>query len=48
MRAGFRERLGLWLERLGFLDAVLLRYDGEAPRGRRRYVNRVSRHVVVR
>lgn len=48
MSAGIRERFGLWLERLGWFDSILLRYDGEAPGGRARYVNRVSRHVLIR
>lgn len=42
-----RERLGMWLERFTVLHSVLLRYDGLAPSGRKRYVNRVSRHSVV-
>jgi hypothetical protein len=48
MSMGWRERLGIWLQRVGWFDRVLLRYDGETPDGRSRYVNRVSRHTVRR
>lgn len=46
MNASWRTRFGFWLERWTVLRPLLLRYDGEAPRGKR-YVNRVNGHLVV-
>jgi hypothetical protein len=43
-----RGRFGLWLERFEWLHPVLLRYDGETPDGRGRYINQVNRYVVVK
>lgn len=52
MRTPMRERFGVWLQHLlpeyGRLERLLLRYDGEGPRYQLRYVNRISRHVVLR
>ena len=46
MRATRWDRFGFWLERWQVLRPLLLKYDGEAPAGRR-YVNRVNGHLVV-
>lgn len=45
-----RERIGMWLQRWTILHPFLLRLDahGVLPDGRRRYVNRVSRHLVMK
>lgn len=48
MPYSWRDRLGMWLQRFTVLDRVLLRYDGIAPDGRRRYVNRINRFSVLR
>lgn len=45
-----RELIGMWLQKWKFLHPILLKVDGDgiAPEGRTRYVNRVSRHLVVK
>jgi hypothetical protein len=48
MKARRRERFGAWLERFTFLHRWLLEFDGIAPNNRGRYVNRVSRHLVLK
>jgi len=48
MKADWRTRFGFWLERFAFLERFLFRYDGVAPGGRLRYINRVNGHCVVR
>lgn len=47
MRYSIRERIGMRLEQCRALRPFILQYDGEAPNGRARYVNRISRHVLV-
>lgn len=47
MKSSLRERIGIRLERYRLLHPFILQYDGEAPNGRARYVNRISRHVLV-
>lgn len=47
MRPDWRTRLGFWLERHAVVRPLLLRYDGQAPSGAGRYVNRVNGHVVI-
>jgi len=42
-----RDRLAFALERVPAFHPLLLRFDGIAPGGRRRYVNRINGHVVV-
>lgn len=42
-----RARLGMWLQRFAITHRWLLAFDGIAPHGRRRYINRINRHVVV-
>ena len=46
MKVTLRLRIGFWLEKWRVLRPLLLKYDGEAPAGRR-YINRVSGHLVV-
>lgn len=45
-----RELIGMWLQRWTILHPLLLVLDGDgyAPNGRRRYMNRVSRHLVMK
>lgn len=45
-----RALIGMWLERWTILHPWLLRLDahGILPDGRRRYVNRISRHLVMK
>lgn len=47
MRPRLWDRILWWLgERAAGVPGVL-RYDGIAPHGRRRYVNRINGHLVV-
>lgn len=45
-----RELVGMWLQKWTILHPLLLRLDkdGILPDGRRRYVNRVSGHLVMK
>lgn len=47
-----RALIGMWLQRWTILHPLLLKpegyNDGWTPDGRRRYVNRVSRHLVMK
>lgn len=42
-----RELIGMWLQKWKFLHPLLLESDGTHPDGRRRYVNRLSRHLIM-
>lgn len=45
-----RALVGMWLQRWAILHPLLLRLDahGVLPDGRRRYVNRISGHLVMK
>lgn len=47
-----RELIGMWLQKWPILHPLLLvpegYNEGWCPDGRRRYVNRVSRHLVMK
>lgn len=47
MKGSRRHRFGMWLERFTWLHSWLLELDGEHE-GRRRYVNRVNGHLVMK
>jgi len=47
VKPSIRDRFGFWVETLPYLRWLFLRYDGVAPGGRDRYVNRINGHVVV-
>lgn len=47
MRGDLRTRLGFWVERFTFLHRWLFVFDGIAPSGFARAVNRVNGHVVL-
>jgi hypothetical protein len=48
MKTRLRDRLAFWLESVGWFDRLLLKYDGEAPACKRRCINRINGHVVLR
>ena len=47
-----RELIGMWLQKWSFLHPLLLvpegYNDGWTPDGRRRYMNRISGHLVMK
>lgn len=43
-----RERIGMWLQRRWWARPFVLEYNSTAADGRRRYVNRLSGHLVMR
>lgn len=49
MGMSWRDRIAYRLERYSWLHWLLVRADGVTPHtGRRRYVNRINGHVLVR
>jgi hypothetical protein len=47
VRASRRERFGIWLQRFTWTHRWLFVFDGE-HNGRRRYVNRINGHLVMK
>lgn len=47
MKPTLRRRFWFWLERFGFFNRVLFKYDGIAPSGFDRYVHKMTGHVEL-
>lgn len=47
MRLSLRDRFAFWAEGVLWLRGFVLVFDGYAPSGRTRYINRINGHVVL-
>jgi hypothetical protein len=48
MPTRLRDRIAFWLERFEWIHPILLRFDGIAPSGALRYVNRINGHCIAK
>ena len=48
MMPSLKDRLAFWLERFVIVHPLLLKFDGIAPSGNKRYMNRINGHVIVK
>jgi len=48
MPYSIKDRIAFWLERFPIIHPLLLKLDGIAPNGKKRYKNRINGHLIMK